>query len=203
MKLRYSQTSPFARKVLVVAHERGLANRIELLNANTSPVAPNKEVGRENPLNKIPSLTLDDGAVLYDSRVIAEYLDALNGAKLFPPDGRARWTALRQQALADGLLDATVLIRYERVLRPAEKQWPEWIEGQFVKFRQALDAFEREAPGLEKTLTIGPIAAACALGYVDFRFADENWRKTRPHLAAFYEKFSQRPSMMATKPPAS
>ncbi len=202
MKLRYSQSSPYARKVVVVAHERGLAGRIELMPASTSPVDPNKDIARENPLAKIPSLTLDDGSVLYDSRVIAEYLDSLGGAKLFPPPGPQRWTALRQQALADGLLDAAILIRYERALRPAEKQWPEWIEGQFVKFRQSLDAFEREAKILNGALTIGPISAACALGYVDFRFADENWRATRPTLAAFYEKFSQRSSMMATKPPA-
>jgi glutathione S-transferase len=203
MKLRYSQSSPYARKVLVAAHERGLAGRIELMPASTSPVEPNQDIARENPLAKIPSLMLDDGTVLYDSRVIAEYLDSLGGAKLFPPPGPARWAALRQQALADGLLDAAILIRYERVLRPTEKQWREWIDGQFVKFRQALDAFEREAGGLEGALTIGPIAAACALGYIDFRFADEKWRSTRPALAAFYEKFCKRPSMMATRPPAS
>jgi glutathione S-transferase len=202
MKLRYSQTSPYARKVMVVAHERGLGERIELLHANTSPVDPNKDIGRENPLNKIPTLTLHDGSALYDSRVIAEYLDSLGGAKLFPPAGQPRWTALRQQALADGLLDAAILIRYERVLRPAEKQWTNWIDGQFVKFRAALDVMERDAANLE-TLTIGPISVACALGYVDFRFGDENWRGTRPKLAAFYDKFCERPSMKTTQPPVA
>ena len=202
MKLRYSQTSPYARKVMVVAHERGLGERIELLHANTSPVEPNEDIGRENPLNKIPTLALDDGSALYDSRVIAEYLDSLGGAKLFPPAGPARWNALRQQALADGLLDAAILIRYERVLRPKETQWTNWIDGQFVKFRAALDVMERDAANLE-TLTIGPISMACALGYVDFRFGDENWRGARPKLAAFYDKFCERPSMQATKPPAA
>ena len=125
MKLLYSPSSPFDRKVAVVPHERGLTGRIELITATTSPVQPNADVARDNPLAKIPSLTLDDGSTLYDSGVIAEYLDQLAGAELFPPSGPQRWTALRQQALADGLLDAAILIRYERVLRPADKQWPE------------------------------------------------------------------------------
>ena len=203
MKLHYSQTSPYARKAMVVAHERGLADQIELMPATTSPIEPNANIVRDNPLAKIPSLTLDDGSTLYDSRVIAEYLDALAGAKLFPPSGPNRWTALRQQALADGLLDAAILIRYERVLRPEEKKWPEWVDGQFGKMRRALDAFESEAASFEKTLTIGPIAAACALGYLDFRFGDLNWRASRARLTSFYAKFSERPSMMATKPPES
>jgi glutathione S-transferase len=203
MKLRYSQSSPYARKVAVVAHERALAGRIELMPAMTSPVQPNADLARDNPLAKIPSLTLDDGSTLYDSRVIAEYLDQLAGARLFPPPGPHRWTALRQQALADGLLDAAILIRYERVLRPAEKQWPEWIDGQFRKIESALDAFEGETASLNKTLTIGSIAAACALGYLDFRFGDFNWRQSRTRLTSFYDKFSARPSMVATRPPSS
>ncbi|MGH7487713.1 MAG: glutathione S-transferase N-terminal domain-containing protein, partial [bacterium] len=159
MKLHYSQTSPFARKVMVVAHERGLAGRIELMPANTSPVEPHAGIARDNPLAQIPSLILDDGSTLYDSRVIAEYLDALAGAKLFPAPGPHRWTSLRQQALADGLLDAAILIRYERVLRPDEKKWAEWIDGQFGKIMRALDVFESEVASLEKTLTIGTISA--------------------------------------------
>lgn len=203
MKLRYSQTSPFVRKALVVAHERGLAERIELVPSAANPASPDAELGRDNPLGKLPSLTLDDGSTLYDSSVIAEYLDSLGGAKLFPAAGPERWTALRQQALADGLLDAAVLVRYERVLRPADKRWPEWVGGQFVKVHQALDAFENEAVNLQRAVTIGTIAAACALGYLDFRFADDDWRASRPKLAAFFAKFSQRPSMAATKPPAN
>lgn len=201
MKLHYSQTSPFARKVMVVAHERGLAGRIELMPATTSPVEPNAELVRDNPLAKIPSLILDDCTVLYDSRVIAEYLDQLAGAKLFPPVGDARWTALRQQALADGLLDAAVLIRYERVLRPEGKRWSDWIDGQFGKVERTLDAFEREAAHLEKKLTIGTIGVACALGYLDFRFGDLNWRASRPRLTLFHAKLGERPSMIATRPP--
>ncbi|MGQ0741142.1 MAG: glutathione S-transferase [Alphaproteobacteria bacterium] len=201
MKLYFSQTSPFARKVAMVAHERGLWERIEVIPANTSPVQPHESLAGDNPLAKIPCLILEDGSALYDSRVIAEYLDALAGAKLFPGSGAARWTALRQQALADGLLEAAVLVRYERVLRPDEKCWPEWIDGQFGKIRRALDALESETASLEKTLTIGPIAAACALGYLDFRFADFNWRSARPRLTLFYAKFGERPSMRATRPP--
>jgi len=202
MKLHYSQTSPYARKVLVVAHERGLAERIELMTALTSPLNPHAEAVRDNPnpLAKIPSLTLDDGSALYDSRVIAEYLDQIAGAKLFPPPGPHRWTALRQQALADGLLDAAILIRYERVLRPEDKRWSDWIDGQYGKIRRALDAFEGDVAGLEKMLTIGTVSAACALGYLDFRFGDLNWRASRTRLTSFYDKFSERPSMMATRP---
>lgn len=201
MKLYYSQTSPFARKVMVVAHERGLAGRIELMPANTSPVEPNADIMRDNPLAKIPSLILDDGTVLYDSHVIAEYLDSMAGAKLFPPLGQSRWTALRQEALADGLLDAAVLIRYERVLRPDAKRWAEWIDGQHGKVRRALDVLESEVAVFEKTVTIGTIAIACALGYLDFRFSDLNWRNSRPRLTSFYGKFCERPSMMTTRPP--
>ena len=203
MKLHYSQTSPFARKVMVVAHERGLADRIELMPATTSPVEPSADIARDNPLAKIPSLVLDDGTTLYDSGVIAEYLDSLAGAKLFPHSGSQRWAALRQQALADGLLDAAVLIRYERVLRPEDKRWSDWIDGQFGKIMRALDAFDREAANLEKTVTIGTISVACALGYLDFRFGDLNWRASRPRLTSFHVKFGERSSMQATRPPSS
>src|SRR5579862_9120083 len=110
MKLRFAAASPFVRKVMVVALETGLSERIERVASAVSPVKPNEDIARENPLIKVPSLTLDDGTVLYDSPVICEYLDTLHdGAKLFPPSGAARWTALRQQALADGLMEAAIL----------------------------------------------------------------------------------------------
>ena len=202
MQLYLNPASPFARKVLVVAHERGLIERLEPVNVLPLPIRPVPELARVNPLGKVPCLVLDGGETLYDSRVIAEYLDALPGAPaLFPPAGAPRWAALRQQALGDGILDAAVAVRYERVVRPAERQFPEWIEGQLIKVRQGLAALEREpaAPGL----TIGQVAAACALGYLDFRFPEEGWRTRHPRLASFYEEFSARPSMRATVPPAS
>jgi glutathione S-transferase len=201
MKLRHSPTSPYVRKVMVVALETGLASRIELVPTSVAPTQPNPEYQRENPLVKVPALTTDDGAVLYDSRVVAEYLDGLHqGAKLFPAAGPARWTALRRQALADGILDAAVLTRYETFLRPEAKRWDDWVEGQMRKVRGALDALEGEAAGLGDRLDIGLVAIGCALGYLDFRYAELGWRQGRPSLAGWYEGFAARPSMRETMP---
>ena len=209
MKLRYSPASPYVRKVMVAAHETGLAGKIEKIATTVVPVKENAELSRENPLTKVPTLIADDGEVLYDSPVICEYLDTLHdgggggsggGAKLFPPTGPARWKALRLQALADGILDAAILTRYEKTIRPPELQWRDWVDGQMRKVRQSLDALEAKAGELAGLPTIGTIAVGCALGYLDFRFADENWRQSRPKLAAWYEKFAQRPSMQATVP---
>ena len=201
MKLFYNPASPYVRKVMVLAHEAKLADRITLISESVLPNKPNALVAASNPLMKVPTLLLEDGSALFDSRVIAEYLDVQSGGAFFPAAGAPRWTALRLQALADGVLDAAILIRYERALRPAEKQWADWIDGQLLKIRQGLDALEAQT-GLGSAVTIGEIAVASALGYLDFRFPEENWRATHPRLAAFYEKFSARPSMMATRPPA-
>ena len=201
MKLLYSQTSPYVRKVLVLAHETGLIDRLELVPVTVAPVTPNPTVAAENPLVKIPALIREDSVALYDSAVILEYLDGLHdGPKLIPAAGEARWTALQRQAAADGLLDAAILVRYETVLRPEEKRWPEWIDGQMRKLRGALAAFEVDGVTLGQSLTVGEIAIACALGWLDFRYPDENWREGRPRLADFYAKFAERPSMKATPP---
>jgi glutathione S-transferase len=201
MKLRYSPASPYVRKVSVVALETGLDKRIEKLRVQVAPVTVNEEVARENPLMKIPALTTDDGMVLYDSPVICEYLDSLHsGAKLFPAAGAARWTALRQQALGDGILDAALLARYEGALRPENLRWKEWSEGQMTKVRQGLAALEADVAQLSGPLTIGQITAGCALGYLDFRYPNEGWRNRHPKLAAWYEDFSKRASMQATVP---
>jgi glutathione S-transferase len=199
MKLRHIAASPFVRKVMVVAEETGLAPRIEKQTIATLPVSPHPALTQENPLAKVPSLTTDGGEILYDSSVIAEYLDALHdGTKLFPPAGPERWTALRRQALGDGIMDAAVLTRYERAVRPAEKQWPEWVDAQLGKVRRALDLLEGE--DLAGPFDIGRITVACALGYLDLRYPEEDWRKARPHLAAWFAEVSQRPSMQATHP---
>jgi glutathione S-transferase len=203
MKLYLSPLSPFARKVRVLARETGLAARIEEVPVTVSPVKANAEVGRANPLMKVPTLVLDDGAVLFDSPVICEYLDSLHsGSKLFPPAGPARWTALRLQAAGDGILEAAVLVRYETALRPKELQWADWIAGQREKWHAGLDLLERSAATLAGELTIGGITAACALGYLDFRYGDEDWRASRPALARWYEAFAKRESMRATVPAA-
>ncbi len=201
MKLLYSQTSPYVRKVLVLAHETGLADRLELVPVSVAPVTPNPGVAAENPLVKIPTLVRDDGVSLFDSGVIVEYLDGVHGGtRLIPAEGEARWAALQRQAAADGLLDAAILVRYEVGLRPEEKRWTDWVDGQMRKVRGALAAFEADGVTLGQSLTIGEIAIACALAYLDFRFPDENWRDGRPRLTDFYAGFAERPSMKATVP---
>jgi glutathione S-transferase len=188
------------RKVLVLAREQELDSRIELVPTAVSPVHANAALAGENPLMKVPSPATDDGQVLFDSPVICEYLDGLaSGRKLFPSSGPACWTALRQQALADGVLEALILCRYEGV-RPEEKRWNGWTEGQMTKAHQGLAAAERE--DLSEPLTIGHIAIGAMLGYLDFRFPDDGWRRRHPKLAAWYARLAERPSMQATKPPA-
>ena len=204
MKLRYSPTSPFVRKVLVLAIETGLESRIERVPTTVIPVQPNEDLSHQNPLIKLPTLVTDDGQMLFDSRVICEYLDGLhNGSKLFPAAGTARWTALRQQALGDGILDAGVLNRYETAVRPNDKQWGEWSAGQMRKIRNGLTALNGMASegALGGPLTIGQIAIGCALGYLDFRYASEGWRERHPTLAKWYADFARRKSMLATIPP--
>ena len=201
MKLHHSVASPFVRKVRVVALETGLDGRLELVTPTMTPVKPDADLIQDNPLGKVPCLVTDDGAALYDSRVICEYLDSLHDRrKMFPAAGRARWTALRRQAEGDGIMDAGVLGRYETFLRPNERRWPEWLEGQKGKFRRALDSLEGEAEDFGDIVDIGTIAIGCALGYLDFRYGDEDWRARRPRLAAWYERFSERPAMARTAP---
>jgi glutathione S-transferase len=201
MKLRHSAGSPFVRKVMVLAHEHGLVDRIELVPTAVSPVQANEGLAPENPLMKVPSLVTDDGQTLFDSPVICEYLDNLaSRSKLFPAAGPARWTALRQQALGDGILDALILCRYETV-RPDDKRWSGWTEGQMRKAHQGLAAVERE--DLSGPRTIGHIAIACMVGYLDFRFPDDGWRQRHPKLALWYKDFAELPGMKATQPPAS
>ncbi|HUN45923.1 MAG TPA: glutathione S-transferase [Stellaceae bacterium] len=202
MKLRYAPTSPYVRKVMVTATETGLSDRIEKVPSSVMPTKPNEEVAKENPLVKIPALVTDDGLVLYDSPVICEYLDSLHeGQKLFPAAGKARWVALRQQALGDGIMEAAILARYESV-RPKEFCWADWIEAQLRKVRGAIASLESEAENgtLRGPLTIGLVTIGCALGYLDFRFADLQWRQQAPALGRWYGDFAERPSMKQTAP---
>ncbi len=199
MKLYYNPASPYVRKVRVLAMENGLMDAIELAEVTITPVGPDADLCADNPIGKIPTLVRDDGGALYDSRVICEYLDGLHGgARMFPEHDAERWTALRRQALADGILDAAVNTRYETFLRPRELRWPDWSDGQMAKVRRSLDELEEESFG--EGVDIGTISVACALGYLDFRYPDEGWRDTRPKLAAWCEKFSARPSMSETRP---
>lgn len=198
MKLFSSGASPYARKVAVAAHEAGLIDRIEIVGVTVTPVGVNAQVAAANPLTKVPTLVLDDGTALYDSRVIVEYLDHLSGGRLVPA-GDDRWRVLRDQATADGLMDAALLARYERALRPEPLRWAEWDAGQVGKVERALDLLEAEFRPAQDAPQIGDIAVACALSYLDFRFAELGWRTGRPKLAAFAEAFAARPSMTATR----
>ena len=201
MRLHYNVASPYARKVLAVAIETGLRERLELAPRKMSPVEPDALLNRDNPLGKIPCLVTDDGSALYNSRVICEYLDGLHdGPKMFPAAGPARWQALRRQAAGDGILDAAVLARYETVLRPEERRWPAWLEGQKAKVARTLATLDDEAASFRETVDIGTITLGCALGYLDFRFAADDWRRGRPKLAAWYDAFARRPSMAETAP---
>jgi glutathione S-transferase len=202
MKLFATTTSPFVRKVLVVAHERGLASDLELITLRPSPLKADPGLSKINPLNKIPALILDDGFVVYDSAVISEYLDSLDGSpRLVPASGRERWRVLRLQALADGVLEAGVSAFYERAQRPESHQFQPWIDGQLEKLRQGLDALDAEAKDFDDGIDIGRIAAACTLGWLVFRDLGAPLAG-RPHLARWYAKFAERPSMQATAPRA-
>ena len=196
MKLFHAPASPFARKVMACAIARELAERIELIPtvAAQSPA----DLVAANPLSKIPCLLTADGVALYDSPVICEYLDSLEGTlPLFPRSGGARWKALKQQALADGMMDAAVLRRGES-LRPVEAARTANMDRQKAAVDRSLAALEAELP--HQTVDIGSIAIGCALGYLDFRFAQEPWRPAHPHLAAWFEAFRQNPCMARTEP---
>ena len=199
MKLHWSPRSPFVRKVMIVAHEHGLAEQIKCVRTVAAMTKPHAELMRDNPLSKIPTLVLGDGTVIYDSPVICEYLDTRgSGPTLFPTEPSARLVALRRQALGDGFLDMLVLARNER-----ERQHPSSVHLASTAARKAavLKSLETEASELGAApFTIGHVAIGCALSYLDFRFADEDWRSSHPHLAEWHAAFAARPSVRATEP---
>jgi len=200
MILRSSPASPFVRKVRMAANILGLEREIVLESADTS--TPNDTIRQQNPLGKIPALVIEDGSVLFDSRVILEYLDQrAGGGKIVPRDPVARIAALRLQALCDGILDASILTIYEARWRPAEKHEAKWLEHQAGKVERGLAALEAAPPPLDSPPNVGQITLACTLGYRDFRFGDA-WRQDHPRLAAWIEDFAARvPAFAATKPP--
>ena len=198
MKLHWSPKSPFVRKVMIVAHEHGLAERITRVRTVAETTEPSAALMADNPLNKIPTLVLDDGTVLQDSRVICEYLDCMgSGPRLFPTDGRARWHALRRQALGDGLLDVLLVWRHER-LRPESLRSTLYLNAYATKVARTLERLEAEAAAESHAFDIGDVAIGCALAHLDFRFADLQWRSRHPRLAAWEHRFAARPSVVAT-----
>ncbi len=201
MKIYFSPASPFVRKCMVIAHELGLVDRIQKLPSAAGPVARDQTIIPDNPLGQVPTLITEDGQQLFDSRVICEYLNDLGGGALFPT-GAARWRVLTEQSLADGMLGAALLARYETVLRPEPLRWDGWYEGQMGKVRDGLAQLEKTAASLEGRLDIGTITIGCALGYLDFRYPHYDWRGSHPAVAAWFKTFNQRPSMQATLPSA-
>jgi glutathione S-transferase len=201
LQLYDNPASPFCRKVKVLLAETGQSDDVQLLDAVGHPLATDNMPVAQNPLGKIPCLVRDDGPALYDSRVICRYLDARNGAGLYP---EARlWDVLTLEATADGIMDAAVLMVYEWRARPEETYCQPWVDAQWDKVLRALDAVgARWMAHLAGPLDMAQIAMGCALGYLDFRHADREWRSGRDTLAKWYEAFAERPSMQATIPSA-
>lgn len=188
--LRSSPASPFVRKIRLAANLLGLDGNIR--NEEADVTSPADTVRKQNPLGKIPVLILEDGMALYDSRVILEYLDHLaGGGRIIPADPRARFAALRLQALCDGLLDAAILQIYETRWRKAEHHEPKWVAHQAEKVERALAALEADPPGLDPLPNVGQIALAAALGYLDLRFGGK-WRADRPRLVQWLDAFAAR-----------
>ncbi len=201
MKLWHAAASPFVRKVLILAHETGLIDQLELVDVATTPLNPDSGLIGDNPLGKLPTLVLEDGMSIFDSRVICEYLDGMHdGDKMIPPNGTERMNVLVTQSLGDGVMDAAVGIRYEQALRPAEKQWQDWMDGQFAKIERSLGVLETWRGARIQNMHLGSISVACALAYLDFRHPQFDWRENRPVLTQMLATFSQRSSMINTRP---
>ena len=196
--LRSSPPSPFGRKVKIAAHIAGLYDQLEQVNADTND--PDDNLRTQNTLGKIPVLVLDDGKALYDSRVIVEWLDQAAGGGTLIPAGDDRFDALVLQALADGMMDASILIIYEGRFRPEEMRFQKWIDYQRDKVARSLSRLEADPPAFGRSPHIGHITLACALGYLDFRFSGE-WRSDHPRLVAWLEDFAQAvPAFAKTDP---
>ncbi|WP_282607316.1 glutathione S-transferase [Pelagibius sp. Alg239-R121] len=208
MKLFHAPPSPFVRKVHIAAIELGLIDELELIPIAVAPGMENKDYAQKgNPLRKIPALVRTDGSVLYDSGVICEYLDArAGGGRILPGGGEARWTMLRDHALANGICDAAVLIRYETWLRPEEFRWDAWTQDQWNKVNTGLECFEANPESCgdpnPDLLNIAQIGLACALGYMDFRYDERNWRGSYPKLSGWFAEVSKRRSIAETMPDA-
>lgn len=208
MKLYSSVTSPFVRKVLVVGHELGLADQLEVVPVVLSPTAPDAGLSGRNPLGKIPTLELEDGTMLFDSRVIVTHLLTLSDkAEQVLPRGKKGLLTLRAEAAADGLLDAGILSRYETVLRPEQYRWSAWVDGQCDKVERALRWLEENIDTSGSSFDLARIATACALGWLQFRkpLSDRSQGEKRmeviaPKLFDWFESVRSRPSLQATEP---
>ncbi len=200
MKLYHSLTSPYVRKVMVLLHETDQLEDVELETVAGTPISPAESLVSKAPLTKVPALERPDGPTLFDSRVICAFLDARASGKLYP-EHAGRWDVLTLEALADGILDAALLMTYEYRLRPEDKKWDAWIESQWVKIDRACAVLnQRWMAHLSGPLDMGQVAVGCALGYLDLRHDARGWRKGNDALATWFAEFGERPSMVATRP---
>ena len=204
MKLYHSPTSPYVRKVMVTLDLTGQLGEVELISGSGTPLAPNDATIGANPLGKIPCLIGDSpigegGVAIFDSRVICRYLDHRAKAGLYP-EGAALFPVLTAEALADGITDAGLLATYEWRLRPEAIRYQPWVDGQVAKIGRGLGVLEQTDLVLSGSINAAKIAAACAIGYIDFRFPDLGWRDGCPKLAAWYAEFAEMPAMKATVP---
>ncbi|HYF20803.1 MAG TPA: glutathione S-transferase, partial [Ramlibacter sp.] len=197
MKLHWSPRSPYVRKVMVCAHELGLADRLQLVRSVAAMRKPNAELMLDNPMSKIPTLVLEDGTALFDSIVICEYLNDLAEGSLFPQHGAAKWQALRWHAFADNVIDGLILWRNERE-RPAPDA--DLLSSFDLRVRASLQRLQDEVEALAAApFSIGQVTLACLLGYLDYRFAAFDWRGQVPKLAQWSaEALEARPSVRAT-----
>lgn len=199
MRIYGDTLSPFVRMCLVTAHEVGLGGKLDHVKESVSPTKPNPKLTQLSPIGKVPVLETNHGHPIYDSRVIIEYLCHVSGNKtIIPDDGVKRFRALTLQALAQGVADAAVGLRYELAQRPQGLQWADWIERARLRITAACDDFEGHWQGEFAGVNAGSIATAVALAYVDFRLPDIKWRDGRPNLTAFHADFSKRDSMVKT-----
>ena len=199
MQLIFSPASPFARKVRMMILETGQQDDVELVEVMSSPTDPSPQLTAANPMSKIPALIRSDGPTLYDSRVVTRFLDARAGSNLYPDD--RIWEVLTLEATGDAIMDAGVLMVYENRCRPEDMQYGGWMDAQWGKIEGALDALNtRWISHLSGPLDMAQISVACALGYLDFRHADREWRKGRDALDDWFAVFSARDSFKVTAP---
>ncbi|MBU6464846.1 MAG: glutathione S-transferase [Bradyrhizobium sp.] len=204
MKLTFSPTSPYARKVRIAALELGLIDKIELVPTTVTPTKPDDEYSKINPVRKLPVLILDNGDVILDSYVIVEYLDELaGGGKIIPASGATRWKVKSDHSLVQGMVDSMLASRYERTVRPKELQWDAWADDYWSRAWKGMAHFENHPDVLSRPFDVSQIALVCMLGYLDFRFADCGWQKAFPKLDAFNQKMLERPSIKVSVPHAA
>jgi len=198
MKLHWSPRSPYVRKVMICLHELNLENRVEKVRSVAAMLKPNPSIMHDNPLSKIPTLTTEDGTVLFDSVVICEYLNTMGHGDIFPEMDFEKWQALRWHALGNGLLDALILWRNER-----EREYPlaALLSAFEIKFNACLNLLDAEVPALTLSrFNIGTLTLGCALGYADYRFENLSWKAQHPELADWYKQLSERASFQASSP---